>query len=142
VAIKVAFTGTQTGMTEYQENKFREYLLFVRPNVLIHGGCIGADCQADNIAWELGIAREIYPSNIHKKQGLFCRLGQFYVHDPMNPLTRNKFMVERCDLLIAAPHQGTEVVRSGTWATVRYGRKKLGPEDVWIITPEDRTKTS
>ena len=40
------------------------------------------------------------------------------------PLVRNARIVQAADLLIAAPEQDIEQLRSGTWATVRAARKK------------------
>jgi arginase family enzyme len=40
-----------------------------------------------------------------------------------NYLERNEDIVRDTDFLIACP-EGSEVMRSGTWATVRYARKK------------------
>ena len=52
---------------------------------------------------------------------------------PRDYLDRNKDIVNNCDLLIAAPKENTEVLRSGTWSTVRYA-KQLGVTVV-IIEP-------
>jgi len=38
-------------------------------------------------------------------------------------LARNRMMVDRAEMVIAFP-RGPEVLRSGTWATVRYARKE------------------
>ena len=38
-------------------------------------------------------------------------------------IERNHDVVDTCDLLIAMPNTELEVVRSGTWATIRYARK-------------------
>jgi len=38
-------------------------------------------------------------------------------------LDRNQDIVDGADILIAAPNEDKEIVRSGTWSTVRYARK-------------------
>jgi predicted Rossmann fold nucleotide-binding protein DprA/Smf involved in DNA uptake len=38
-------------------------------------------------------------------------------------LERNHLIVAACDVLNAAPLQDEEILRSGTWATIRYARK-------------------
>jgi hypothetical protein len=48
-------------------------------------------------------------------------------------LDRNRDIVDNCDLLIATPKETTEVLRSGTWSTVRYA-KKIG-KPIVIIEP-------
>ena len=48
-----------------------------------------------------------------------------YVAPPKPPLDRNRDIVTfGRDLLIAAPLQDFEVLRSGTWATVRFAKSK------------------
>jgi len=42
---------------------------------------------------------------------------------PKEPLARNRDIVNMSDILIAAPGEKAEVLRSGTWATIRYARK-------------------
>lgn len=50
------------------------------------------------------------------------------------PLVRNHDIVDSTELLIACPKEQVEVLRSGTWATIRYARKK--EITVWLIDPE------
>jgi hypothetical protein len=38
-------------------------------------------------------------------------------------LERNTEIVKACDVLIATPKEQDEVLRSGTWATIRRARK-------------------
>ncbi len=42
-------------------------------------------------------------------------------------LDRNLRLVAECDVLVAAPLTDAEVRRSGTWATVRYARRRGVP---------------
>ena len=60
----------------------------------------------------------------------------FGIHDerrkPRGYIQRDKDMVDEADYLWAAPH-GEEIIRSGTWTTVRYARKKGIP--ITIIMP-------
>ena len=50
---------------------------------------------------------------------------------PKDYLDRNHDIVDQTDLLIATPKENTEVLRSGTWATIRYAKKINKP--TWII---------
>ena len=63
--------------------------------------------------------------------------GKNIVYDKKPYLERNKKIVNCCDILIAAPKQINEVLRSGTWSTIRYA-KKIGIE-VFIILPNNLT---
>jgi hypothetical protein len=43
--------------------------------------------------------------------------------------------VTASQFVLACPYQSTEVLRSGTWATIRYAIKTLGRDHVIIIPP-------
>lgn len=68
-------------------------------------------------------------------------------HDYLFPeeafLKRDHRIVDVTDKLIAAPGQAAEVLRSGTWATVRYavkiGRPGLTVYPGGLVKPLDRT---
>lgn len=116
----LGFTGTRAGMTPIQKDALRTWLAGCK--MLVHGACIGADAQADEIAESMGIPRALYPSDIASMQ-MVLRNPQDYawVYEPSPPLLRNKWMVRSCEVLFAAP-RGPETTRSGTWATVRFAR--------------------
>lgn len=142
--MKISFTGSQLGMTNNQRTYIRYELETRRPSAVIHGACIGADDEFDEIAYELGIPRIIFPSNHPTKSALdkcIERCGErergklIVASEPMPPLKRNPLIVRAGDQLIACPSQPNEVIRSGTWTTVRLGRKILGRKNVEIILP-------
>jgi len=54
-------------------------------------------------------------------------------YDPRPPLVRNRDIVDATDMLIAAPATRKEVLRSGTWATIRYAKKMK--KWIYIIYP-------
>ena len=129
----IAFTGTQRGMTDEQERTL--------PNVLCavcsvgdwfhHGDCIGADAQAHQHAKMAALRTHVHPCNIPTKRA-FC-IGD--AASPVAPpLDRNRVMVDLSYALIATPKSMVEELRSGTWATIRYARKRGVP--VHIIWPD------
>jgi hypothetical protein len=127
--MKVGFTGTQVGMTEYQEIALVHILRREGALELHHGNCIGADEQACQIAWDMDIPPIAHPGDTPEKQSEI----ESFETLPVKPnLERNHDIVDVCELLVAAP-KGPPQQRSGTWATIRYadkvGRKTL------IITP-------
>jgi hypothetical protein len=65
---------------------------------------------------------ECYPSNLSAQRDP-CWEEADVVHDPRPPLERNLLMVDRAQLLLAAPRSSVEERRSGTWATIRYARR-------------------
>jgi hypothetical protein len=44
--------------------------------------------------------------------------------DPLPYLTRDYKIVDDVDYMFGAPLQDNEIIRSGTWTTIRYSRKK------------------
>jgi nucleoside 2-deoxyribosyltransferase len=139
VEYTVGFTGTQRGGTEEQEAAFFNYVVSRRLDVFCHGDCVGWDAHAHDVI------RALHP---------LCRIESF---PPLNPekrafkeadithrreeyLTRNKKIVDKCHVLIAAPGEMHEVIRSGTWSTVRYARKLGKP--VVLIYPDGSTETT
>ena len=118
--MKVGFTGTQHGMSLWQQEQLRNLLLEPTFTEFYHGDCIGADNQAHTIALSSGLQIVVHPPTDDRKRA-FVAEGELLPQYPY--LERNKHIVEACDLLIAAPKTLEEIVRSGTWSTVRYARR-------------------
>lgn len=125
--MKLGFTGTQFGMTEIQKRNL--YNLMTNPdicpweppllNVFHHGDCVGSDAEAFEIAKELGWRTIAHPCDI---ENLRAFTASDLVMPVRRPLIRNKIIVESTDVLAAAPLSSEEILRSGTWATIRYAR--------------------
>jgi hypothetical protein len=136
-----AITGAQDPVGSYEGrllNTFRT--LNPKADKIITGACIGIDWAAARIAHELGFfVYTIVPANKSKID------TQFYLHchdwEYMPPGTsymdRNDRLVNHpvypCDCLLAFPNQKEEILRSGTWATIRRARKLS--KEVRIISP-------
>lgn len=115
----IGFTGTRRGMTPRQQEKLKA--LLPEGCCFHHGDCIGADAQAHEIARQKRCTLILHPCTIIGQRA-YCPRADV-VHLPKPPLTRNRDIVEAVDWLIAAPATAHEVLRSGTWATIRYARK-------------------
>lgn len=139
--MKVGFTGTQAGMTAKQKNEVWFWLNEIRNGSYVvggdklefhHGGCIGADEQAHELAGRAGphgLSGE-YWRHVHwaldtgdGKVAQLSDINECQVYDPKPPLDRNRDIVDAVDVLLVAPRQRREVLRSGTWATYRYAQK-------------------
>jgi hypothetical protein len=116
----IGFTGTRQSMTPAQEGALRELLASHPDAVLHHGDAIGADAQAHDIAVALGCRLVIHPP-VDGTDRAFKHSSD--VRAPRPYLDRNRDIVRETELLIAAPAEATEQLRSGTWSTVRYARK-------------------
>ena len=130
---RIGFTGTRKGMTELQEARL-ETLLFIRSvngAWFHHGDCIGADAQAHTVALMTGHQICLHPP-INPKYRAQCQPAHM-VREEGEYMDRDHQIVDETHELIACP-QGREVLRSGTWATVRYARKIGKP--LTIIMPD------
>jgi len=121
--MKVGFTGTQQGLTHKQSKALDEVLLAGYPiTEFHHGDCIGADKEAcDKIASAYGHENIVChpPTNISKRA--YVRSGHY--RDAKAYLDRNHDIVDETGILIGCPKESQEVLRSGTWATIRYAMK-------------------
>jgi len=111
-------------MTEAQIEEVEELLAFAYMrcfSTLVHGDAVGADRQAHEIAIASDLDVHIWPAS-GRAQRAYCE-GATFIADPMPPLERNRLIVQNSSILIAAPAQDREVLRSGTWATIRYARQ-------------------
>lgn len=126
----MGFTGTRRGMTTKQKLDLQAVFISYLPEEFHHGMARGADTEAQTILGELslpGYIRSIgHPGLGIPILELDCRNLPDVVLTPAPFLERNHHIVDAVDVLIAAP-EGPERLRSGTWATVRYARKKSIP---------------
>ena len=129
--LRVGFTGTQdlSQVTEERKERLRLTLQQLFENgyrYFHHGDCVGADALAHDLAKAAGFAIHIHPPVIETKRA-FCKDAQA-VYPAKQYLKRNHDIVEMANLLLALPKDPQhEELRSGTWATVRYARKRKLP---------------
>ena len=117
--INIAYSGTQQGMNEAQMLALRG--LIPDGARFHHGDCIGGDSQAHLLAIKASCEIYIHPCTIEDKRAY--NSGAYRVYLARSPLLRNRVMVEATDWLIATPFQDNEVLRSGTWSTIRYAQR-------------------
>lgn len=140
----ISFTGTQSGMTNFQKEELGKTLKLLECTEIINGDCIGADAEAIDIALDNGIKIfTIYPQNKDSKKrawkfnsgkDITIENGKYWDFEELGlqikwmpakpPLERNLLMVDACSILIACPKEHQHSIRSGTWATIRYAWKK------------------
>jgi hypothetical protein len=141
--MKLGFTGTQRGMTALQFMALEAWLgqrahMFVEAH---HGDCIGADAEFDAMLEELGVRTVVHPPGDDSKRAWCFRLWSMRTKfdpllgnappkrrevielPPLPYLARDTEIVKATRALIATPGDMREVMRSGTWATVRRARK-------------------
>jgi len=124
-------------MTDLQKDSFRETLNLLEEEYgnikeFHHGDCIGADEEAHLIVKDISYIRiVVHPPSDDRKRA-FRRGHQ--IEQCLPYMDRNDRIVASCDILIATPEGLGEVLRSGTWATVR--RAKNSQKDVYILYPD------
>ena len=134
----VGFTGARAGMTGGQRAAFRQALTDLSPTHFVHGDCEGADADAHKLmqALQPAVSIRIRPAKSSRRAG---SQGADEVCDARPPLARNRDIVHDADVLVACSPSPHEVTRSGTWATVRYARKKRTP--VVLLWPDGHVTT-
>lgn len=133
----IGFTGTRTGMNDDQKRIVRTIVeAYVAKFggrdaevvAALHGNCIGADEQFDDICSDAGIRRMLRPCTWTGTQAGCEHRGAYAIADPVRPLQRNRDIVADASIMIAAPPNLEELKQgSGTWATVRYTRRASKP---------------
>lgn len=128
------FTGSRDGLSPAQTVFFAQ--LFAQPfSVLVsHGDCLGSDADAHELARSTGLYVWIHPPE-NSSLRAFCS-GALIVEHPLPYLERNQNIVNTNLLLLAAPSSEDEVIRSGTWSTVRYAKRQ--GKAVLVVTPSGR----
>lgn len=130
---RIGITGTQKGIKEHRLNLIKNFILdktYEYNDIEIHhGACIGVDTQVHVFCrgFDGKVDIIVHPPIDKSKQGVLPKLRgrehNVYWRVPYDYLVRNKHIVNECDILVAAPSTQYEVLRSGTWATIRYARK-------------------
>lgn len=127
--MKIGFTGTKEGMSQKQKDAFVAILQERCVKEFHHGDCLGADADAHNLV------RQHFPDVyivIHPPTYAYLQAHKEgdYIHEPKPYLDRNKDIVNDTEYLIAAPKENEEVLRSGTWATIRQARRTNKPHSI------------
>lgn len=126
--MKIGYTGTQRGMTSCQVIAVCELLI---PGEFHHGDCIGGDAQAHKLAQDCGLSIVQHPP-LNPSKRAWCKGG--VILEPKPYLERNQDIVKATEVLIAAPGEDHERLRSGTWSTVRFARKLK--RLIWLVLPD------
>ncbi len=134
--MRISFTGTRAGYNERQARQLRCWLNENKNQITIaaHGCCVGADMQFHKLVREVcgnNVYIAVFPSTANTRAPI--PEDADFVAEARPPLERNKDIVNLgSDKLLATPLQMHEVVRSGTWAAIRYARKRgVSVETMW-----------
>lgn len=139
--MRMGFTGTRKGMTSEQKQEFYNLVIEHDVTEFHHGDCKGADENAHyqvrrvaaNTGKKIWIVGHLPTKD---KTRAFCKVDERL--DPHDYLVRDQHIVDATEMLVACPEDFIEVVRSGTWYTVRYARTLGRP--IKIIRPDGSVK--
>lgn len=137
---QISFTGTQRGMTQAQERRVSELLISwigARQQFVHHGDCVGSDFRMHFLALKYGYEVHLHPPDNPVKRA-FCTVGVTVVEPEKPYLERNTDIAAAGEVLIATPREYEEVLRSGTWSTIRRARK-LGKK-IYIVFQDGTTR--
>lgn len=120
--MRVGFTGSREGMSQNQKEQFVLKMLELNPTEFHHGDCEGADAEAHDIVREFlpQVKIVVYPPLSFRKRAM--KQGD-EILPPEGYVKRDYRIVDSVEYLIGAPKTDNEVIRSGTWTTIRYARK-------------------
>jgi predicted Rossmann fold nucleotide-binding protein DprA/Smf involved in DNA uptake len=131
------FTGTRVGLTPKAAKGVMDLLVMLEPRQLVHGDCIGADNMVHYMALGIRIPIAIRPPVDDRLRGWASIHGTMVsIYPPKPYIQRNHDIVNHTNYLIACPDTMKEVMRSGTWATVRYAGKTN--RVVYLVYPDGR----
>ena len=130
---RLGFTGTRKGLSIKQEVALNKTLkrLFEMVKEVHHGDCVGADSSFHHLCFSKGYKIIIHPPT-HDKYRAFLKGAEF--RRPRPYLERNKKIVDETDFIIACPDGYKEILRSGTWSTIRYAKRMN--KTVIVIYPD------
>ena len=133
----IGFTGTQRVLAAAQACTLQAVLNRLHMHDIYayhHGTCIGADEQFDAMIRLIdnpGSTIHIHPPLNQNKVAACCDrpagARQMLVHIKKDYLDRNADIVSKSHILIACPNTKHEVMRSGTWATIRCAKRQGVP---------------
>jgi hypothetical protein len=134
----VGFTGTREGMTVLQSAGVLQLLKGMWDGGLRkarHGMCVGADEDFHRLARSVGFYMIGHPGTrpdgqCFTRAAITCQEKR----ESFPFVARDRHIVQECLVLIACPRGYAEEQRSGTWATVRWARKKN--RHLYIVQPD------
>ena len=135
----IGFTGRRGGMSDEQKESVQtlvEELAASNEEAIfgLHGDCVGADAEFNEICLGLGLKTQIRPCTYENLRA-FCEAEPIAL--PKAPMKRNRDIVDDADVMIACPPNYTEIKRgSGTWAAIKFTRRAKKP--LYIVFPSGK----
>jgi hypothetical protein len=133
--MKLGMTGNRYGLTDDAKQTLSAFLDSNKISESHHGDCIGADADFHKACSLLKIKTIIHPPDNNKNRA-FCQ-GDIIL-PTKKYIERDHDIVNETDMMVAFPPTNNEILRSGTWTTIRYAIKKN--KKMLIVFPDGTTK--
>lgn len=131
----IGVTGTRYGCSPYQLQSISEYFSNLNRDVeLHHGDCKGVDVEVARIAQDLDYWIVCHPPILSSTRGFF---GGNVVLQEQSYMTRDRAIVDACDLLLVVPLQMEWQPRGGTWYTHDYAKRIGKPIKMFWPMPNE-----
>lgn len=142
--VSLGFTGTRWGMGDLRVPIVSYLIEKLNPAVAHHGLCKGSDTEFHHLVRKVTNARIVGHPPIRKGTYVYSECDEYW--EDKEYIDRDKDIVDESDILIATPNTVQEVLRSGTWTTVRYARKRMKVasakcKKIYIVTPDGKVAT-
>ena len=138
----VGFTGSRKTPTDWQQKRMLELFQFLvsqGAESFHHGDCIGSDAVAHELAVRAGFDHVVIHPPILTRNQAYCGGDKsplpprgISFREPHPYLVRNRNIIRDTHILVATP-KGEEILRSGTWSTIRYAKEC--DRHIYIIHP-------
>jgi hypothetical protein len=139
--LKLGVTGTRHDLTQAQYAHVASQVRHPVVTEVHHGDCVGFDAVVHDLALRAHKRIVIHPP-LNPKQRAFCSgpPERVTILPEADYHVRNHAIVDATEALLAGSATLEEVVRSGTWATVRYARRqaRLRTYPIVVIGPDGR----
>lgn len=139
--MRVGVTGSRYGpVTDIQAEVLKQFLksCMGKENTLFHGACAGVDEEAVMMAHDLGYTCVALPPNIPTFISEASLILSIEIRPEEEYLTRDRNIVEECEILLVVPDTFKPKPHSGTWYTSSYA-KKIGRKRTFIY-PDGTTE--
>lgn len=128
--MKLGMTGNRNGISTEAKKFLINFLNTREIQEVHHGDCLGADADFHNLCQERNIKIIIHPPDDNKLRA-YCKSDN--ILPSKKYIDRNHDIINETDTLIAFPPTEIEILRSGSWATIRYAKKKN--KKLFIVYP-------
>lgn len=129
----LGMTGNRKGISAQAQERLEQFLSTHDITEAHHGDCLGADTEFHVAVASHEISIVIHPPT-NPSMRAWNKGPQTTIGPAKDYLVRNRAIVRASDVLIAFPGTMHEVLRSGTWSTIRNARKLK--KIVYIIYPD------